>query len=372
MESIGVYIHVPFCRQKCPYCDFYSMPPADASALDAYTEGVAESLCRWAARLHRPADTLYFGGGTPSLLGGERLSRLVEVAGKCFSLFGGPVPEVTMEANPAEVTADTLAAFAAAGGNRLSLGMQSAVEEELRLLGRRHHPVDVAAAVEAARRAGIANISLDIMLGIPGQTVESALASAERAAALGATHISAYMLKLEPETPFGRTPPPLPEEDAVADMYLAMVERLAQLGYPQYEISNFAKPGCESCHNLKYWNSQPYLGVGPAASSCLEGKRFTYSRDVAAFLRGEAPLPEPDENIPTGSPQEYALLRLRLADGLTEEGFSRRFGGEIPLLWRQRAQTFPPHLVVVDQQGIRFTAEGFLLSNSLIRHILAG
>ncbi len=370
MKKIGIYIHVPFCRRKCPYCDFYSISSPDEAMLEGYTRGVIDSIRRWAAELSVQADTLYFGGGTPSLLGGKRIARLIGEAAQCFSLFDDGVPEITMEANPAEVSADTLAAFAEAGGNRLSLGMQSAVKEELAILGRRHCPADVAAAVMAAHRVGIANISLDVMLGISGQTAASAVASVREAAALGATHVSAYMLKLEPETPYGKTPPPLPEEDAVADTYLIVAEELRQLGYGQYEISNFAREGMESRHNLKYWDSQPYLGIGPAASSCIGGRRFTYPRDVEAFLKGDPPLEETDELIPAGSALEYALLRLRLTAGLTETGFARRFGEPIPIRWRQRAERLPEELVQVDDDGIRLTAKGFLLSNSLTGHIL--
>lgn len=369
MESIGLYIHVPFCVSKCPYCDFYSLPTVTEEWLDRYTDGVLFSLDRWAERLPCTADTLYFGGGTPALLGGERLSRIVKRAGERFRLFDGS-PEITLEANPADNLRDTFAAFAAAGGNRLSLGMQSAYPSELAVLGRRHTPADVERAVEDARAVGIANLSLDVMLGISGQTEASALGSVQRVADLGATHASAYLLKLEPHTPYGQCPPPLPEEDDTADLYLAVMERLEQLGYSQYEISNAARAGCESRHNLKYWDSRPYLGIGPAASSCIGTRRFTYPRDISAFLDGGEPLPEEDSGIPVGSPQEYALLRLRLTQGLPEAGYVARYGEPIPAAWHHRAAALPPHLVVTDEAGIRLTREGFLLSNTLISHII--
>ena len=370
MEQVGLYVHTPFCVSKCPYCDFYSLPLTGEDALDAYLAGVLASMERWAESHPFAADTLYFGGGTPALLGGDRLAAVIRRADDLFGLLGN-TPEITLEANPADNLADTLAAFAAAGGNRLSLGMQSAVPAELRLLGRRHIPADVARTVADARRAGIGNISLDVMLGISGQTQQSALQSVERAADLGAAHVSAYLLKIEPDTPYGHRPPPLPEEDATADLYLAAMERLDGLGYRQYEISNAAKPGCESRHNLKYWDSQPYLGIGPAASSCFAGRRFTYPRDTAYFLSGGAPVDDPDEGAPVGSPAEYALLRLRLSAGLTADGFRRRFGTDIPADWLANARRLPPNLVAVDADGIRLTREGFLLSNSLICHILA-
>lgn len=369
MQRIGLYIHTPFCVAKCPYCDFYSLPLTGEEALDTYAAGVLASMERWAAEHPLTADTLYFGGGTPALLGGTRLAALIKKADDLFGLLRN-TPEITLEANPADNLADTLAAFAAAGGNRLSLGMQSAVPEELRLLGRRHTPPDVARTMADARRAGIENVSLDVMLGISGQTEQSALVSVERAADLGAAHVSAYLLKIEPDTPYGHRPPPLPEEDATADLYLAAMERLEQLGYRQYEISNAARPGCESRHNLKYWDSLPYLGLGPAASSCLVGRRFTYPRDTAYFLSGGAPIDDPVEGPAVGSPAEYALLRLRLTAGLTEAGFRVRYGTHLPPRWRDNATRLPRHLVAVDAGGIRLTREGFLLSNSLICHIL--
>ena len=323
MEPIGLYLHTPFCVSKCPYCDFHSAPPTSDAELDAYTAALIAAMEDWAARYPLCADTLYFGGGTPSLLGGQRLADLIRGADRYFGLLSH-TPEITLEANPADDLADTLSAFAAAGGNRLSLGMQSMLPAELAVLGRRHTPADVIRTVADAHRAGINNISLDIMLGISGQTTATALASVERAAELGVTHISAYLLKIEPGTPYGVCPPPLPDEDATAELYLAVMERLDALGYRQYEISNTAKPGCESRHNLKYWDSRPYLGLGPAASSCLDGRRFTYPRDTAGFMAGGAPVDDPATDTPVGSAEEYALLRLRLTDGLSFAEFASR------------------------------------------------
>lgn len=369
METIGLYLHTPFCASKCPYCDFYSAPPSSDELLDGYTAALLDSLDRWSASEPRQADTLYFGGGTPSLLGGKRLATLIHRADADFGLLRHS-PEITLEANPADNLADTLAAFAAAGGNRLSLGMQSAYPAELALLGRRHTPKDVARTVADARQAGVADISLDIMLGISGQTVATALQSVEQAVALGATHISAYMLKLEEGTPYGHRPPPLPDEDETAEMYLAVMERLEALGFRQYEISNAALPGYQSRHNCKYWDSRPYLGLGPAASSCIGGRRFTYPRDTAYFMQGGAPIEDTKTDPPVGSAQEYALLRLRLAEGLSSEAFIARFGMDLPQEWCDRAAALPHRFVVVDGQGIRLTREGFLLSNTLTTHIL--
>ena len=369
MEAVGLYLHTPFCVSKCPYCDFYSAAPSSDADLDAYTAALLTAMEDWAVQRPLCADTLYFGGGTPSLLGGKRLAALIRCAEDRFGLLAH-APEITLEANPADNLADILSAFAAAGGNRLSLGMQSAHPAELAVLGRRHSPADVARTVADAHRAGITNISLDIMLGISGQTTATALQSVERAAELGATHISAYMLKIEADTPYGACPPPLPDEDATAALYLAVMERLDELGYSQYEISNAARPGCASRHNLKYWDSRPYLGLGPAASSCLDGRRFTYPRNTAYFMGGGAPVEDPATATPVGSAEEYALLRLRLTDGLSAAAFAARFGTPIPQEWRDRAAALPRHLVTVDEDGVRLTREGFLLSNTLTTHIL--
>lgn len=371
MEKIGLYIHIPFCVSKCPYCDFHSAsvgsPLQREAALDGYTAALLRSLEEWAERLNVTADTLYFGGGTPSLMGGERLAQVIAAARRLYGLEGA---EITMEANPADDLADTFAAFAAAGGNRLSLGMQSAVPSELALLGRRHTPADVARTVADARRAGLENISLDVMLGIGGQTVSSACHSVDVAADLGATHLSAYLLKIEPNTPYGACPPDLPSEDETVALYHAAFERMDSHGYRQYEISNAALPGRESRHNLKYWRSEPYLGLGPAASSCLGGHRFTYLRDTAAFVSGNPPVEDPSEGAPVGSAQEYALLRLRLAEGLTAADFAARFGTNLPAEWVSRAAALPHSLVKADSRCIRLTRAGFLLSNAIISRIV--
>lgn len=368
MKPIGLYVHVPFCLSKCPYCDFYSLAKPTADQLDAYTARLCEVLGVWAARLpDKAADTLYLGGGTPALLGGERLAMVID---RARTLFGLRDAEITLEANPADDLRDTFSAFAAAGGNRLSLGMQSACADELAVLGRRHTPADVERTVAFARAAGIDNISLDVMLGISGQTETSARQSARVAATLGATHVSAYLLKIEPNTPYGRHTPPLPDEDATADLYLAAMDELDRLGYRQYEISNTALKGLESRHNLKYWKSLPYLGIGPAASSCLGGRRFAYPRDLAGFMNGGEPVDEPSGSIAVGSPTEYALLRLRLTEGIVAADYVARFGEELPHAWRERAAALPPTLVTQDAAGIRLTREGFLLSNTLLTHIL--
>ena len=257
----GVYIHVPFCAAKCPYCNFYSVK-AEESLMDAYTEQICRALAASAERWQRRADTLYFGGGTPILLGARRIERIVSTARRHFGLQNA---EITLEANPASTLEETLRDLFAAGVNRLSFGMQSADEEELRILGRRHTAKEAALAVAHAQAAGFSNISLDLMLGIPQQTAQSVEKSIGFCAETGITHISAYLLKIEEGTPFDRNgvAARCPDPDEQAERYLQAVEALARHGFCQYEISNFAKPGFHSRHNCKYLAGRGISGSRP-------------------------------------------------------------------------------------------------------------
>jgi len=363
----GLYIHVPFCISKCPYCDFYSVTTADDSLKDAYTDEVCKRL---AALPDVKADTLYFGGGTPSLLGGKRLARIVTLAKDRFLTDDA---EITLEANPADELYDTFAAFSDAGGNRLSLGMQASDESSLHLLGRRHTPSQLETAVFDARRAGIDNISLDMMLATPSQTPRHIQDAVAHCVSLGASHVSAYLLKIEDGTPFAtrRDTLALVDEDTAAEYYLLACEELEHAGFMQYEISNFAKSGCESRHNLKYWNSEDYIGIGPAAHSFYNGKRWYFERDLNGFLNGAQPTPEdPDSNIADSSEEEYAMLRLRLTAGLRAYDFETRFGHALPDEWMRAALALPRSLVIADDSGIRLTREGFLVSSAVIGRIL--
>lgn len=365
--AAGIYIHVPFCVSKCPYCDFYSLPSQDEQLKEEYTQRLIDEMKRFAGV---QGDTLYFGGGTPPLLGAERIARLIGAARKLFSLPDDC--EITLEANPAENLEEVFAAFVAAGGNRLSLGMQSSHPDILKRLGRRHTPEQLRRAVFDAKSAGISNISLDMMLGVPGQRAEHIKKDVALCRELDVQHVSAYLLKIEAGTPFFAQQDSLclPDEDTAADVYLEAVLALEQAGFAQYEISNFSKSEKQSRHNLKYWNSDPYLGFGPAAHSFFEGKRFAYSRDMGAFLNGVSPVEEENGDIPAGDPAEYAMLRLRLCEGLTSKGFFEKFGESIPHTWYQAAKKLPGYLVQADEYGIRFTPQGFLVSNGLIKFMI--
>lgn len=364
-KPIGLYIHVPFCDGKCPYCDFYSLR-GTSERMDGYALRAQETITRMGAKLRRGADTLYFGGGTPSLLGAERLVRLIAAAKAAFGLQNA---EITVEVNPGGDLLDFFRQMRKAGANRVSIGLQSADEEELRLLGRRHTAEDAARAVRDARDAGFGNISLDLMLAVQGQTQKSLSRSMEFCAGLGVRHVSAYLLQLEPGTAYwkNRAALRLPDEDAAAALYRFACRRLPELGYVQYEISNFAEPGYESRHNLKYWNCEEYLGVGPSAHSFVNGERFHQERGVAAFLRGEGTVSDGSG----GGFEEYAMLRLRLASGLTDAGCLARFGHPIPERMKQAARRYETRgLTACTEDGFHFTPEGFLLSDTLTAEIL--
>lgn len=364
-DPIGIYIHVPFCDGKCPYCDFFSLRGSE-ERMDQYTESVISRLKAWGSSLCRPADTLYFGGGTPSLLGAPRLLRITQAAREAFSLEHA---EITVEVNPSGQMDRLFYGLAEGGINRLSLGLQSANEEELRLLGRRHTVQQAYEAVRAAQRAGFHNISLDLMIAIQGQTPESLCRSVAFCAELEVPHLSAYLLKIEEGTLYGKQKEllHLPSEDSAADLYLLACETIEKAGYFQYEISNFCKPGFQSRHNLKYWNAQEYLGIGPAAHSLLNGRRFFYPRSLQGFLNGK----DPQEEGLGGDLEEYTMLRLRLTDGLTEKDCQSRFGCSIPEKYRKRAARYcAAGLTQCDTTGIRLTRRGFLVSNLLLSEIL--
>ncbi len=361
MNDIGLYIHIPFCKGKCPYCDFYSLR-GTKKEFDAYVSSVEKSLEFWSKKTSRKADTLYIGGGTPSLLGAERLNKIISKAKELFGCDG----EVTVECNPSCIEDDF---FEKVDANRISLGMQSAVDSERKKLGRLADSLQVETAIKKAISAGISNISLDVMLGVPEQTQESFEKTLEFCVNSGVKHISAYMLKIEEGTWYHRNADKLnlPDDDLTADLYLKMVSMLEKNGFKQYEISNFALEGYESRHNLKYWNCEEYLGVGPAAHSFLNGKRFFYPRDISFFQDGNEPVADGDG----GDIDEYIMLRLRLKDGLNFKLAQEKFPDFDKQVYIKRAEIFQKNnLVEITDDYVRLTPEGFLLSNSVIEKII--
>lgn len=365
-QNLGIYIHVPFCENgKCPYCDFYSVIP-DSNMLSLYVGEVKKRIAFWSEKAAgRTVDTIYFGGGTPSLLK-TALADILYSVKSAFSVTDSA--EITFEANPS-LDRKILKPLKAAGFNRISLGMQSANPRELELLGRRHTPADVESAVKEAKNAGFDNVSLDLMLCTPEQTRESLLSSIEFAASLKPKHISAYLLKIEPGTKFYRIKDTLAlqDEDDTAESYLFACEELEKRGFEQYEISNFAAPGFESRHNLKYWNCDEYIGIGPAAHSFFDGRRFYCGRSLKEFLNGDKETADGDG----GSLEEYCMLRLRLASGLIERDMQNRYRCGFEKLNRSNLVLYRQNgLIEHSPERIRLTKKGFLLSNAVISGLL--
>lgn len=366
-NKLGLYIHIPFCGRKCPYCSFYSVPYS-SNAVNEYCDGLISAIQKYGNKYQdKIVDTLYFGGGTPSLIGTERLLKIISAV---KSSFKTDLIETTLEVNPTSVLLLDYGELKKAGVNRVSVGMQSANENELKILGRNHSPKKVQELVGKIRLSGIDNISLDLMCCIPEQTIYSLEKSIEFCASLQVQHISSYILKLEENTPFfaQKDTLNLPNEVMESELYLFMCEKLKSLGYEQYEISNFSKPGFESKHNSKYWNCDCYLGLGPTAHSFIDSKRFYYGDSFQAFYD--------DETIFEGyggDEEEFAMLRLRLSDGINNKQYIEKYNKMIPNEYFERGEKLSKiGLAKVDSDRIALTTKGFLLSNSVISKILWG
>ena len=362
----GIYIHIPFCKRKCPYCDFYSFK-ADESKKDSYLKAVLLCLEKWKIKVGDEIDTVYFGGGTPSVFGSERISKVLSFIKMNYKLTDSA--EITVECNPSSVSADFFSEIKNAGVNRISMGMQSAVDKERLALGRLSDTNQVRAAVNMAKSAGISNISLDIMLGVPSQTMESLDESIDFLLSLEIPHISAYMLKVEEGTPFDKMGESLilPDEDTVTEMYLHISERLSSAGYEHYEISNFARENMQSRHNTRYWKGDDYIGIGPSAHSFFGGERFYYERDFESFVAGCEPISDGFG----GDSDEYIMLRLRLSQGLNFAEYEEKFGEKISENTLKKMEKYEKaDLVILDGEGLRLTPRGYLLSNVIIGEML--
>ena len=366
-QTLGLYLHIPFCKSKCAYCDFYSLPHSEEK-MDAYTAALIRHLEEVAPRCARQTvDTVYFGGGTPSYLGEKRLTQLLKTVKKRYHVASDA--EITLEANP-DSAGDwkTLRVLRKAGFNRISLGVQAADDAMLRRIGRVHTWDQVLSAVAAARMAKLENLSLDLIYGLPGQTLTAWQETLTAAAALEPKHISCYGLKVEPGTPLWqqRQGAALPDDDAQADMYLWTVDYLAKQGYAQYEISNFARPGFESRHNLKYWQLGEYAGFGPGAHSDLGGVRFAYERDLDAYIAGELRLSDMERIPPLDRDLEYIMLSLRTAQGIDSGYFERQFRQRFRPMEELLTQYEAHGLAARTERGWRLTPRGFFVSNAII------
>ena len=374
MRRLGLYLHIPFCRSKCLYCDFCSIPHPDEARMERYVERLRSDLEKKATLCKDyEVDTVYFGGGTPTVLRADWLILLLDTVRAQYHL--SPTAEITLECNPATGSAEAFSALRRAGFNRVSIRLQSAHENERKRLGRRHDFSDFCHTFGELRQAGFDNISADVMFGIPEQSVESYQKTLAMLCELSPEHVSAYGLTVEEGTPFGtlasRGQLTLPDEEATEAMYFGGIKLLRAYGYEQYEISNFSKPGYESRHNLKYWNCDEYLGFGPAAYSDFLGERFGNSRDLPAYLDGMEIETEREHPDVRERQNEYVMLRMRLSKGVSASAFERRFGMDFEGLFGKKLSRYVDGGFVKRQDDTyAFTPRGMYVSNAILSEIL--
>lgn len=372
MKELGLYLHIPFCKRKCNYCDFCSFPGQSQEIVDAYID----RLCRDLKEAKSSAagytvDSVYIGGGTPTTLTPSQFEKIGEALHASYS-FADDL-EFTVECNPATGSPELFRALRETGANRVSVGLQSIHQNELSALGRIHGSKEFYKTFDELQKAGFSNIGADLMFGIPNQTVESYFETLKAVTALPLTHLSSYNLILEEGTPFWTMQKdlPLPNENDERKMYLTGIDFLADHGFHQYEISNFAKEGYESRHNLKYWNGEPFLGFGLAAYSDFGGERKGNSRDLAAYLRGENIVASSETLSTDERAEEYVMLKMRTADGVSIEVLRERYGA----IFANRiasglAKYLDKGLVKATEEGYSFTPEGFFVSNSILSDLL--
>lgn len=374
-DRLGIYIHIPFCVSKCGYCDFYSIAggkqkmPDYQSALLSHISESADIMQGY------EIDSIYIGGGTPSCYGAKRIVEILDELKRMGNVRLDS--EITVEVNPDTVRLDELKLLRSEGVNRLSVGVQSANNDILKIIGRRHNFLQAQTAVEIARTAGFENVSLDLIYGLPSQTKGDWAETLSKALELHPEHLSCYCLKLEEGTPMYRSylgSPLIPDEDEQADMYLYTTDVLKSYGFEQYEISNFAIPGYESRHNLKYWQLGDYMGFGPGAHSCVNGVRYSYVRDidkyVSAVIGDSMIIDEYERIVPIQRATEYLMLGMRTAYGVSESDYHKIYRSD----WAPIEETFElfrrKGWAEKNGERWRLTPAGFLVSNVLINAVL--
>jgi putative oxygen-independent coproporphyrinogen III oxidase len=374
-KHLGIYVHIPFCASKCGYCDFYSLAGRD-NRMPRYQQALLQHI-EEAAGVMAPyyIDTLYFGGGTPSYYGGKRIAELLNAfkqAGKVLKSS-----EITVECNPDSVTRRDLRILADEGVNRISLGVQSDNDDLLKIIGRRHNFAQVIKAVQDIRNEDFDNLSMDLIYGLPNQSKRDWAETLGRTLDLGPDHISCYGLKLEEGTPmYGqyKNSPVLPSDDDQADMYLFAVETLEHYGYAQYEISNFARKGKESRHNMKYWDLDDYLGFGPGAHSCIGNTRYSFVRSMQAYIAGmnggKDILDEYEVLSPLDRAAEYVMLGLRRTKGICKEEYYNIYKSDFTPMEELFKEFQQDGWAKFTDGRWSFTSTGFLLSNTLIGSLL--
>ncbi|MCY4474100.1 MAG: radical SAM family heme chaperone HemW [Chloroflexi bacterium] len=388
---IALYVHIPFCLSKCNYCDFNTYEGIE-DLMPSFVDALSTEIALWGTRLNRPrVATVFFGGGTPSYLPGESITRLLDCIDRSMQIVSDA--EITLEANPDDVDRDKSEVWLKSGFNRISIGIQSFVDPILVALSRRHGSDEAAAAVEAARDAGFANISIDLMFGLPKQSLAVWENTLRRAIELGTEHLSLYGLQVELGTPLYRDVQRgdvrTPGDDLTADMYELAVDLLGDAGYEHYEISNWAKPGYRSQHNLAYWLNKPYLGVGPGAHSSMFGKRFANMKsprryietmgeascddDAGAFhiVEGEFAIDFVEVTSQSMAMSETMMLGMRLSEGVSHKEFRNRFGTPLRFNYGTEIDDLTKAGLIEHSDGsIRLTRRGRLLGNNVFERFI--
>lgn len=357
MNNLGLYLHIPFCKRKCEYCDFYSV--TDLSLIPAYVSRLCEDLeFKSGECTGFCVDTVYLGGGTPSLLSCEEIEKILFTVRRCYNLSENA--EITIEVNPSSLTSEKAKKYVEIGVNRVSIGMQSACECELDTLGRLHSVCEFDVAFDKLRSAGISNISVDLMYGLPEQDIFKLEKSLEHIFSKSPEHVSAYCLKVEQGTPFFEKMVPEADDDVAFEQYQYICDTLERHGYHRYEVSNFAKNGMRSKHNCKYWTGAEYIGFGPASYSFFNRERYGYDRSLDDYLKG----------IPTLLDQEYVtekeVLRERIIFGLRLDE-----GVETDMLDEDTLERFIS-LGLMKKNGSKacLTTSGYFVSNTIISEFL--
>ena len=381
MRPLGIYLHVPFCVRKCGYCDFLSMP-SGKEGMDDYIYALIEEIRGYEEKYkcsgsRYAVKSVYFGGGTPSLLSPDAVGRVMDSLHETFTFSDEKDMEITLESNPGTLTDASLTGYLNCGINRLSIGLQSANDNELRTLGRIHDSADFFKAYDMARDAGFENINVDIMTAIPGQTKESLKSTLKAVTGLGCTHISAYSLILEEGTPFyekysaGKG---LPDEDEEREMYHFTVSYLERRGYLRYEISNFSLPDYESRHNTAYWKRDDYIGFGLGASSLINDVRYKNTvnmKDYVGYPLSRDIFSEQISLSVRDRMAEYMFLGLRMSSGVSEEGFNREFKTEIEGIYKNELDVLKRDgLILRDGGRIKLTEEGIDHGNYVFSRFL--
>jgi len=378
MNTISIYIHIPFCVKKCAYCDFASYSGCMAQ-MDAYVDAVCREIRAQAAFFgKRRVKTVFFGGGTPTLMTGEQVQRVMDALRTYFYIE--ETAEVSMEGNPGTLTKERLCAYRTAGVNRLSIGVQSMDDGLLAAIGRIHTAAQANEAVRLAREAGFDHLNLDLMLGLPGQTAENWADTLKAAIALAPEHLSCYSLILEEGTPLfdavqQGTCAPLPDEDAMDTMDAFSRQLLEAAGYARYEVSNWAKNGRQCRHNIVYWSCEAYLGIGAAAHGDMDGMRYEHTADIAQYIKtceNIACLNRPEGNNTREDRMfERAMMGLRMVAGMDVQRFERDFGCGVQQVWKKTiAQMIRAGLMTQTQDRLALTPRGMDVMNGVLTQMM--